>query len=381
LIGLSRALTGFEEIRLPVDWNWSADWEANSEAGALPASDLLTVARLPATMLTVLVPLLLFDTGRRMNLPLTGLLAGLLFAFSGLALLHGRRAMSEGPLLFCEVFVVWMAIRLIQTDHGESPEPNLPRRLVQPLGLGLAVALAGSAKLTGWALVPVAVTAVVLAHQSRGWSRAGQLGVLLATAVVCAWLLNPALWSAPAAGLREMLRARQTLTAAQVGAMEQAGPGLLLDDPGEKLLAEFYHAYLAPLAFWDIPNYADETLAAERAYMENGLNPALRFDSAGPRLAAGAMLAASATAGVVFAIFGAIRAIRQRDGFWAVRPMMIVAIWTLAVVAALLAFNIAWQRYYVMLLPLVCIWAGYGLNRLAAPMLARLGQASGSRSS
>jgi hypothetical protein len=50
--------------------------------------------------------------------------------------------------------------------------------------------------------------------------------------------------------------------------------------------------------------------------------------------------------------------------------------WTLATAAGLLSVTIAWQRYFLLLVPIACLWAGYGLKALINPWLSRRGSAS-----
>jgi len=374
LIGLGRGLMGYAGQQLAVDWDWSASWAANATAGAVPDAGLLRAARLPAALLTVLAPLLLYDLGRRLTNDAGGAAAAGLLACSGAALLHGRRAMSEGPLLFCGLVAGWLAVRLMQHWAGsDEPHAGTARRLIAaPALLGAAMALAGAAKLTGWALLPVAAVAVVAPPRAGRWSWAVRLGVFLAAATLAAWALNPALWSAPVGGLRAMAAARAELLAEQSAAIRAAGAGHVLRGPVEHGLAELYHTYLAPLAYWDIPNYAAETAPDERAYEANRLNTGLRFGGAGPRLAAGGAFLALGLAGVVFAGVRFLRAgpsAAQREARW---PMLLLAAWTAATVVGLFAFDIAWQRYYLPLLPLACLWAGYAVGELTGRWRTRV---------
>lgn len=376
LIGLSRALFG----GLPatkVDWNWSAGWDANVAAGALPDARLLSMARLPATTLTLLVPLLLFDLGRRLANRMAGAVAACLFALSGPALLHGRRAMSEGPLLFFGVLAVWLAVwAATRTAASSSPATGRPwqRPLLIAAGLGAAAALAGAAKLTGWAVLPVTALAALAAPALRRWLRPA---VGLLSAALAALALNPALWLAPAAGLRAMAAARADLLRQQAQALGGAAPGLLLDGPAERLAAQIYHTYLAPLAYWDIPNYAAETAAAESRYQANPLHAGLRFSAPGPRLAAGGVVLGLGLAGVGFAVVGAVRSHRMgpRVMPWSV---LLALAWTAATAVGLFSLNLAWQRYYLPLLPIACLWAGVGVAALARPLGHTARQVQGS---
>src|SRR5262249_6754004 len=116
LPGLGRLLTG-QTQSLPHDWDWSMKWAGNVALGALPAADLLNAGRWPSTALTVLALLPLYGLGTRIGGgqgwrgAWTGLAAALLYALSGLVLLHGRRAESEGPLLFLTLAAVWALLR------------------------------------------------------------------------------------------------------------------------------------------------------------------------------------------------------------------------------------------------------------------------------
>jgi hypothetical protein len=111
LIGLSRTLTGQHTPPLAVDWNWSATWEANAAAGALPSEALLAAARVPATLGTVAGALLVFAIGRRAGGLVAGVSAAALYAANGALWLHGRRAMSEGLTIFAILLAVWVMLR------------------------------------------------------------------------------------------------------------------------------------------------------------------------------------------------------------------------------------------------------------------------------
>jgi len=110
LLGFSRYLVGLKAIK--VDWDWAATWEENESAGALPDPMLLNVSRIMMTMLLPFNMLLLYLIGKRIQSPLTGLLAAILFGLNPLALLHGRRAMAEGLMIFGVLLSVWSFLKL-----------------------------------------------------------------------------------------------------------------------------------------------------------------------------------------------------------------------------------------------------------------------------
>ena len=348
LIGLSRSLVGHPATQLPADWNWSASWEANVRAGALPSASLLFVARLPAALLAAVAPLLVFNLGRRLAGLATGLGAALLYALNSLILLHTRRAMTEGPMLFFMLLAIWLVLRY-------------PRR---SLLLGLVSALAVAAKLTNLALLPVVILALWTAPLSKESGRVSRprqraralLGFATAFAVTT-FVLNPLLWGAPGAALRAMAHARLELLSAQTNALRSVAPDWVLPGFGSRLLATVYEVYVAPLAFKDVANYAYQTQALELSYLSVPLHHVLRFSSVTASLGSGAVLLALTLAGMAWGGLALYR--RQRS-----ETLTLLWLWTLSTVAVLSTIPVLWQRYYLPLVPIISLWAAYGFGPL-----------------
>jgi hypothetical protein len=131
-----------------------------------------------------------------------------------------------------------------------------------------------------------------------------------------------------------------------------------------------YHTFWAPLAFWDVPNYAAETLAAEQAYQQSPLNRGWRAATPAATLPSGTLILALSLVGLVtgcrrLLVRTAPAAPAER------RSLGLLAVWTLATAAGLLSVTIAWQRYFLLLVPIACLWAGYGLEVLISPWLQR----------
>lgn len=355
LIGLSRALTDQGAAALEVDWNWSADWAANVAAGALPSDRLLLAARLPATLATIGGALLVYALGRRAGGRVAGVSAAALYAANGALWLHGRRAMSEGLAVFALLLAVWVILR-----YGR-----------QAVALGGAVALAAAAKLTGAALLPAALLAVLVNHSGqRGRHTLRALAVVLASFMVLSWVLNPALWAAPLAGVSHMLTARTQLLAEQTAALRAAG-GPVLTGPAQQVTALVYHLYLAPLTFWEVPNYAAATAAAEAQYQARPWHTLFRAEPWSANLPAGGLLLALTLTGLAVSVWRGWRRGANALPADERRARLLLATATLGLAAALCAVPIAWQRYYVPLLPLLCVWSGLGLAALAQPLTER----------
>ncbi|MCC6189362.1 MAG: hypothetical protein IT318_10020 [Anaerolineales bacterium] len=353
LIGGGRALGGHGSVQLPADWDWSGTWADNGRLGALPHPDLLLASRLPAAVLTILSLLPLFAIGQHLGGRLAAFGAVCLYCLSGVVWLHGRRAMSEGPLLFFSLLAFWIALRW-------------PR---WPLVVAAGAALAGLAKLTGLSLLPPTALAVLTApplgpgRAAPGRSRIGALAAFAVAFALLTWALNPSLWSSPLSGLRAMAAARQTLQASQTAEIQAAGASLALATPPRRALAMLYHSYWAPLAYWDIPNYAADTAAAEALYQQSWLNRGWRAPTAAGALPAGNLVLAISLLGLAAGLYRLLRPSTQ-TGHPERLALALLAVWTLATIAGLFAVTIAWQRYYLPLIPLLCLWAGYGLRAL-----------------
>ncbi|MCC7359369.1 MAG: hypothetical protein IT317_07825 [Anaerolineales bacterium] len=354
LIGLSRILSGQHAVLPAADWNWSADWAANLTAGAVPSPQLLLAARLPAALATAAGAVFVFVVARQGGGWGAGLSAAALYCANGLLWLHGRRAMSEGPAVLTVLVAVWVMLRW-------------GRRVVC---VGAAVAVAAAAKLTGLALLPAGLTAAALAPP-RSWRAAlRRAGVAALACAAAGWLLNPALWAAPALGLAAMQAARADLLAAQVSALQAAG-GPVLTGPAERLAALIYQLFFAPLAYWELPNYAAATAAAEAAYQARPWLTLFHAAPATANLAPGGLLLAMALFGAALAAWqlrpraAALPAGRRR-------ALLVLGVATGGLLAALLLAPIGWQRYYVPLLPLICVWAGLGVAGAARPIVAHL---------
>jgi 4-amino-4-deoxy-L-arabinose transferase-like glycosyltransferase len=374
LPGLGRLLAGYARP-LPRDWDWSADWAGNLALGAVPESGLLDAARWPAALLTALSLLPLYGIGSRVGGTVTGLVAVALYACSGLVLLHGRRAMAEGPLLFFSLLTVWLII-------------NWPR---QPLLWGASAAFAVASKLTALALLPVVGVAIFWRPSDEAVSRANwkrRIGRDRVTALLLctisfaglSWLLTPPLWDQPIAGLRAMLGARQQLVTSQTGGISAAAPGQVAGSLGERLFAMLYHVYFAPPAFWDVPNYVRQTGAAEVSYLALPLQAGWHTTSLSFNLIAGGMLLALTLAGIGFSLHDlAAYYLRAATLLTAAerQTLIVLLAWSGATVAGLLPINIAWQRYYLPLMPIVCLWAAYGMLRMLRPFARSAGNSGG----
>jgi hypothetical protein len=268
--------------------------------------------------------------------------------------------MSEGPMLFTALLAFWW-----MSCNRQHPALT-----------GLGAALATAAKLTGTALFAVALFAETFLLSSNPMSpaqpgfqwkvRIRALAWCVGVFIAVTLLLNPVVWGSPLNALKAMGSTRQKFHAEQVTAIRRTAPNYLLDQPGERLLAMLYHVYFAPLAFWDIPNYAQQTQPAELHYLSIPLHHLFRDpNSAVNNLASGGLLLALTLTGI---LSGVITLLRRPSTQTTRITLILLLAWTGFTILTLSLIDIPFQRYYLPLVPILSIWAAYGLQRLFQPL-------------
>lgn len=338
-IGIARGMAGLPATLS--NWDWSADWDQNLMQGAVPTDELLWIARVPQALLLFAAVLLMARIGWGMGGGVGALTAAVLFGLNSQVLLHARRAMSESALLFGMILTAAVLLE-------QKPESSRGmRRIGFPLLAGAALAFAASAKYSALLLAPV-VLAGMFFHTGESSPRriflrgAARCGLMAFGFLAIFFILNPVFWCDPAGTLSAVVAERQRLMGEQLAALQSAGPGGVLGTPGLRLLAVPYELFIAPLAFWDIPNYAAQTAAAEQAYL---LQPFAALTNGGLLSATFAVLVLT---GLTVSILNISR--KKKDPSW-----ILLWIWFASVLAGILAgIPILWQRYFLPLIP-VCV--------------------------
>jgi 4-amino-4-deoxy-L-arabinose transferase-like glycosyltransferase len=350
VIGLFRSAGG--RAATTSDWDWSASWEENVANGALPSEDTLFLARLPQAAMLFVTLLVLARIGWRVAGLSGGMAAAMLFGLNSQVLLHARRAMSESTLLLGMVLSFWAVLEL----RGQA---NRRRDAILAVLAGFGLATAVSAKLSGGLILPPLAAGLIYAgsgaRNARGVRAAlTRLGIAAAAFLVLFLIWNPFYLCHPMESLQAVISARESLFGEQVRALSAVAPGQILNTPGLRLLALAYQPFFAPPAFWDIPNYAAETAAMQAAYTSDPLT----------MLTAGGAVNAF-WLGLCVAGFGlGVRGMADPAGR---RHWSLLWLWLLSVAGGiLLGVPILWQRFYLILVPVLAVFSGAAVSACLA---------------
>lgn len=340
VLGLARLAAGFSTEAVDVDWDWSLSWDQNVAASALPSSTLLLTGRVASALLLIPAVVAMYFSGRAIGGRTTGILAGLFLATNALVLLHGRRAMAEGALT---LGVSLALLGLLQADR-------------RPWLAGAAAGLAFAAKTSAGVWIPLGWIGAAWTSDPARRSLRGVVGRLAAftlSSAVVVFVLHPVLWAEPLAAAGEMLRSREALVASQVEMIRQSMPWAAPTTTGERIIATLAQVFVAPPQFAEAANYLAETATDEAAYLSVPGNNLLRG------FLGGGLMMVATILGIVLGVRNAATVSSSR------REVALALLATVVQAAALVAFvPLAFQRYVLPLVPLVCLWAGHGVGRL-----------------
>jgi hypothetical protein len=336
LCGAARWITG--QAPLAADWNWAWTWDQNQAAGALPDSNLLTASRFGSASLFPFSLLLLYLTGYRLGGRFLGWSSLIFMASSALILLHTRRAMAEGGLIFCTC--LFMASLVFCRKH--------------PWLIAIPAALAFCAKQSTLPFMGIGILAVVL-FEKNGMMHAIQVlllyGLLYLGLIV---LLNPFLWAHPLEAIRAAVVARQDLLARQTHEFALAAPDAVLNSPWVAGIALIANLFVTPPAIADVGNYLNQTQSAAQAYLSSPFHQFLRGLWAG-----GLLLGLTIAGGLITLKRSLVKGNPQR-ATWAL-------LWLtglLQLVTLALTLTLPFQRYVLPLVPFTCLWSSVCLTQL-----------------
>ena len=341
-IGFARWVTG--QPALPADWDWSKSWAENSAAGALPDPGLLQTARLAIGLFFPLTLFFAFRAGKALGGERTGWIAMLLTLSNALILLHTRRAMAEGLLVMGVFFSLW-ALTSWKKHLWLSAIP---------------LALAFNAKYSAAPLALVGMGAILwdAGENTMPWrQKLIRLAGFLALFGGITLLLNPFLWAHPYQALTAALQARVDFMAAQSADYFSTETPLAPATFLQSLLAMTAQLFFTPPASAEVGNYLPQTQIFIDRYLANPFNSLLRSFAGGGALL-GLMLLGLVSLG---------RSAVSKVASDKKRTLVIfIGAFIAEFVFMLATTNVAFQRYYMVLIPLVVLASSVGINNLAA---------------
>jgi 4-amino-4-deoxy-L-arabinose transferase-like glycosyltransferase len=264
-------------------------------------------------------------------------LAMLLYASNALVLLHSRRAMAEPVLLFTVILTMYVLVRYDRS----------------PWWAAVPAALAFCAKQSAGILILPVIAAIfwqcAYPFQQR-LVQAALAGVLFLGSI---FISNPFMWNNPLEALRASMQRRTELVDNQVSAISGVNPEKVLGSFTTRIAAQAGQLFFNQPAIWDIGNYITEQRVPEQTYLSKVQHRMLR----------------SPLGGLVFLLFcvygftiAVLLAIRQPAAH---RGIILLILANLSQMGALLLFvPLPFQRYSLPLVPFICIWSAFGLNKL-----------------
>jgi 4-amino-4-deoxy-L-arabinose transferase-like glycosyltransferase len=337
IVGLGRILAGYDSESVSVDWNWSTSWEENVASSALPDPNLLLGSRITTTaaLLCSLIPLILI--ARRLSGNSLAIITILIFGIYSIILLHGRRAMSEGPLIFGTSLAI---LGILEAEK-------------HPWLTGLGTALAASSKLSAAALLPVGLIAILWRRKNSKPSnrvRLRDLMIFSLVVIIVTLILNPVLWSNPLAGIGHIWNSRVDFSIRQTETIRAVSPEQVLETPIQRIIGMMVMMFFRGPQTSEVANYIEQTRSDEESYLSNPFNTVISGSISGGI----AFLVTSF--GVGFSVFQLKGAAWKKQ-----REIILLLIGTAGQAAAiLLANSIPFQRYYVPLVPFTILWMSLG---------------------
>ncbi len=338
-IGIFRFLNNVPELQ--TDWDWTTGWITNMKEGAFPSQEQLVVGRLASAVFFPFDLLLLYLIGRKLRGNLLGWLMMILFCLNALVLLHTRRAMSEGPLLFFIIFALWTFLQN-------------PRLLFLS---SIPVAFAFNSKYSALPLFIIGLFALIY----RNWKPIPfrrrlflQIPAFCALFLIITFLLNPFLWQDPWHAIIAAIIARKSLLARQITDLGTVSQGWISDSIGERFGSLIANLYLAPPAFYDVGNYIRETQQAVIKYESFFYLNLFRG------LVWGSLVLILSVLGFIFGFLRSLKTdLLQRSYLIIFLVGTVLQFFFLAWV-----FSIPFQRYVVPLIPFSTLWIAYSMNEL-----------------
>lgn len=334
------------------NWDWGMSWKENIKEGALPTQRTLTASRAAVTMLLPFSLTFIYLFLIRVSNKMTALIGVLLMGIHPIVLLHARRAMAEGPILFGVSFFIW-SLSIHEDD---------------PWILGLAIAIAYNAKQSTAALLLAGIIAVSWEPiTNKNLSKLIKNALYyLGIFMIVTLILNPILWKFPLRAFISGWQTRIDFTRQQVQTIQAQAPERILHTFPERILSMINNLYLNHPSIADVGNYLAVTQRAKEFYFQ------IPFTTFGRGMIWGSLFI-TLTLGGMYRILPKLFSPLDHD----TKPFLFLFLSTLFLGGSLLiAIPLTWQRYMIPLLPFVTIWIALGLNPLITALKSLISPAA-----
>ena len=244
--------------------------------------------------------------------------------------------MAEGTLIF------GISLAILGIFEGDK----------RPWLAGIGSAIAACSKMSGIVLAPVGLLSVLwiapkIKNQRTKLVR--NVVLFLTSFLVLYFILNPFLWSNPLKAVQSQWNERMQFTRGIVEEIEVRAPNQILNSPLKRIVSMTVHLYIADLQFAEAGNYASNTSLEETAYLSQPFHTLFRG------VLAGFIMITLTLMGVVNLGIG----IRE-SGVGTHKTLMLLLIASIAQILALVWANpLPFQRYFIPIVPFVCLWIGY----------------------
>lgn len=337
MIGIGRTLFGLSGLEN--DWNWSVSWQANAANGALPEKRLLIYSRVFVAFVLPLSLVFLYEIGKMLANPSTGWLSAFLFITNPQILLHTRRAMAESMLLFFFIMSLYFLLKLRK-----------------PLWLlAVPISLAFNAKQSAMGLIACGI--VVIFFRKRSDPRKLLLRDLLLFFLVLGVItvaLNPFLWSNPIPAVRYAIDSRKDLVDAQTSTFGLYNTDVVLNNLPKKTVSLFAQIFFGPPQFYETGNYVPQLLPSIKLYQSHWSNNPF------PHPLFNILFFLFSAFGLARSAGSILKQENYAENHWVLLMAFIITFLTI-----LFLIPLAFQRYYLPLIPFFCILSGYAISDLA----------------
>lgn len=342
VLGIGRRLAGYGPDAVSTDWDWSKSWQDNRASGALPSETLLRASRLSITLLLPFSLLLIFYSGAAVRSKRMGYVAAVLLSMNALVLLHNRRAMAEGVLNFGVCLAI---LGMLEADR-------------KPWLAAFGAALAVLAKYSSAAMLLVNFLACVWIPSKESSKKRQILRniiIYIIVATITILILSPIVWIHPLQAVTQIWNARQEFLAKQINTLRYLQPTQVLDTLPMRFAVMLGHLYLTPLQFEEVGNYQTQIESMSMIYLVNPLHDLFRHP-----IGAGFLL--------FLTILGTVTGIRHfvttREKWMKRKYGLLILSSLLMLVTLLISIPLPYQRYWIPMVPFLCLWIAYGIEEI-----------------